>query len=425
MNKNEIMVSVWGIAYNHENYIRDAIEGFLNQKTSFKYEIVIHDDASTDNTANIIREYEQKYPGLIRGIYQKENQFSKNLGEWNGKKPLMKKNLKGKYIAICECDDCWIDRHKLQIQFDYLESHPECMMISHNALCHNYEANSIKPMNPYNDDKIISAEELIIQYNGNIPTASTMYRHEMLEISGFFLEGGVGDYPLELYCQSKGTVYYIDRIMSLYRYKHNGSWCKTHEGDAVKYCTLIGKIIWFLKRYNRYTENKFEWYISYKIQLYLNAVLMKYKELSYNSFNNLCDRCNECDNAENTHYYSELKRIYVQLTDEKYCDDKIRKFSMNHSHIVIWGAGEYGKIVAKQLEKNEIDFKGFVISDNQKKNEQYMKKPVWNLINLPYKNENIGIIVAVDVWHWRNVRNVLKEMKGLDYIYPFGAQGLW
>ena len=74
----DILVSIWCVTYNHALYIRDAIEGFLSQKTNFKYEIIIHDDASIDSTAEIIREYEQKYPNLIHGIYQTENQYSRN-----------------------------------------------------------------------------------------------------------------------------------------------------------------------------------------------------------------------------------------------------------------------------------------------------------------------------------------------------------
>ena len=74
MKNSEIMVSICCITYNQEDYIRDAIESFLRQKTDFKYEIIIHDDASTDNTANIIKEYEKKYPDIIKPIYQKENQ---------------------------------------------------------------------------------------------------------------------------------------------------------------------------------------------------------------------------------------------------------------------------------------------------------------------------------------------------------------
>ena len=78
-NKEEIMVSVFCTAYNHGKYIRDCLEGFVKQKTNFKFEVLINDDASTDNTASIIREYEKKYPDIIKPIYQKENQYSKGI----------------------------------------------------------------------------------------------------------------------------------------------------------------------------------------------------------------------------------------------------------------------------------------------------------------------------------------------------------
>ena len=70
---SEIEVSVCCLAYNHEKYIRDALEGFVNQNTNFRYEVLVHDDASTDKTAKIIEEYEERYPDIIKAIYQKEN----------------------------------------------------------------------------------------------------------------------------------------------------------------------------------------------------------------------------------------------------------------------------------------------------------------------------------------------------------------
>ena len=117
------MVSVCCITYNHAKYIRDAIEGFLNQKTTFLFEILIHDDASTDNTAQIIREYELQYPQLIFPIYQKENQFSK--GNSNNTLKFNVPRARGKYIALCEGDDYWTDPNKLQKQVNFLETNPD------------------------------------------------------------------------------------------------------------------------------------------------------------------------------------------------------------------------------------------------------------------------------------------------------------
>ena len=117
------LVSISCITYNHEPYIVQALNGFLMQKTSFPFEVLVHDDASTDRTADIIREYEKKFPKIIKPIYQKENQYSKGFtavtATWNFPR------AQGKYIALCEGDDYWIDENKLQKQVDFLEKNPE------------------------------------------------------------------------------------------------------------------------------------------------------------------------------------------------------------------------------------------------------------------------------------------------------------
>jgi len=128
-DQEDVMVSIICLTYNHENYIADAIEGFLMQETDFRYEILIHDDASTDSTAEVIRSYEKKYPHLIKPVYQKVNQYSKNI---KISPTFIYPNAKGKYIAICEGDDYWTDPKKLQIQFDCLENNPDVVCCYHN-----------------------------------------------------------------------------------------------------------------------------------------------------------------------------------------------------------------------------------------------------------------------------------------------------
>ena len=115
------LVSIDCITYNHKQYIRDAIEGFLMQITNFPVEILIHDDASTDGTVEIIREYEKQYPWLIKPVYQTENQYSKHNSFISISKIQYGRAL-GKYIAFCEGDDYWTDHYKLQKQVDFLES---------------------------------------------------------------------------------------------------------------------------------------------------------------------------------------------------------------------------------------------------------------------------------------------------------------
>lgn len=127
-DQEDVMVSIVCFTYNHENYIADAIEGFLMQETDFRYEILIHDDASTDNTAEVIRSYEEKYPDRIKPIYQKVNQYSKNIKIGS---TFVYPRAQGKYIALCEGDDYWTDPKKLQIQFDCLEKNPDVVCCYH------------------------------------------------------------------------------------------------------------------------------------------------------------------------------------------------------------------------------------------------------------------------------------------------------
>ncbi len=127
---NKPLVSICCITFNQKAYIKDCIDGFLMQKTNFNFEILIHDDASTDGTQEIISEYELKYPNLIKAILQLENQYSKGI------KPLVKYIFpiaQGKYIALCEGDDYWTDPFKLQKQVDFLETNPHVGLVHTDA----------------------------------------------------------------------------------------------------------------------------------------------------------------------------------------------------------------------------------------------------------------------------------------------------
>ena len=124
---DEIVVSICSITYNHAHYIRQCLDGFLMQKTNFSFEVLIHDDASTDGTEEIIKEYEAKYPEIVKPLYEKENQWVKGI---RGSKVFNYPRARGKYIALCEGDDYWTDPYKLQKQVDFLEANPEYGMIS-------------------------------------------------------------------------------------------------------------------------------------------------------------------------------------------------------------------------------------------------------------------------------------------------------
>lgn len=129
MSLNNPMVSICCLTYNHSAFISECLDGFLGQKTSFPFEILIHDDASTDGTQEIIKDYSEKYKDVIFPLFEKENQFSKYSG--NMDVVFNYSRARGKYIAYCEGDDYWTDPLKLQKQVDFLESHPEYSVCFH------------------------------------------------------------------------------------------------------------------------------------------------------------------------------------------------------------------------------------------------------------------------------------------------------
>lgn len=141
--QNIPLVAIECTVYNHEPYLRDCLDGFVMQQTDFPFVAVVHDDASTDKSADIVREYAAKYPDIIRPIYETENQYSKGTLS-----RIMNEALDAtgaKYIALCEGDDYWTDPHKLQKQVDFLESHPDYALTSHRYTIYDHERATFEP----------------------------------------------------------------------------------------------------------------------------------------------------------------------------------------------------------------------------------------------------------------------------------------
>ena len=229
-NNNGIVVAIYCIAYNHENYIRDCLDGFVMQKANFRFVAIVHDDASKDNTAKIIREYEEKYPEIIKPIYESENQFSKDDGSLA---QIMNKAVAetgADYVAMCEGDDYWTDPYKLQKQVDFMEENKAYSACFHNARVLGEDGkvwlfNDLKESHDQTPDAIIKRHWFI-------PTASLMYRNLIAEYPDF-MKKEIRDYAFELFYASKGSFYYMDDVMSVYRL-HQGSFSKDIAKDQIK-----------------------------------------------------------------------------------------------------------------------------------------------------------------------------------------------
>ena len=233
MQSKGIVVSVACITYNHAPYIRQCLEGFLMQKTNFPIEIIVHDDASTDGTDDIIREYALKYPELFKVILQEENQYSKGVDVLS----LVFERSAGKYIALCEGDDYWTDPLKLQKQVDFLERNPSYSMCFTNAIQH-FEDGSI-PDRPFSNlyEKDYLGVELF--RNWCVPTASIVLKRDIIQSNLFQVASTnqnfvFGDIILILTCASLGKVKALPLFTSVYRVTGHGALVRqdsTEEGQ--------------------------------------------------------------------------------------------------------------------------------------------------------------------------------------------------
>ncbi|WP_278885435.1 MULTISPECIES: glycosyltransferase family 2 protein [Bacillota] len=233
----DIKVSVCCLVYNHEKYLRQCLDSILMQETNFKYEILIHDDASTDGSVDIIREYERKYPDIIKPLYQKENQYSKGVKiSWTYQYP----RAKGKYIALCEGDDFWNNKNKLQRQADMMDKKDDLSMCVHDVLRVLESGQQTGEKNPPIDIKegILSSMDVLkmLEVDNIYPfhTSSYFFRatyiHKIEEkLPEFFRKTATGDVVLMVYLATKGDFGYIKQSMSSNRINSIGSWTESQQ----------------------------------------------------------------------------------------------------------------------------------------------------------------------------------------------------
>lgn len=402
--QNQIMVSIVCLTYNHEAFIEEAIKGFLNQKVSFDYEVLVHDDASTDRTACILERYEQKYPDIIKPIYQTENQYNCCRIFPNYIMP----RIRGKYIALCDGDDYWIDKKKLQLQVDYMEQHPDCTMTMHNAWRLQWDTGEKKILNTFPESGYYEQREQILAGLGtDFPAcASMVFRSDIMKsIPAFFLEPKAIDYSIRQYCAAKGNIYYFDRIMSVYRAATPQSFMKMATGDISFYCQYTLEMIRFFEQFNAYTEYKFNEILKRKIASdyygYCCSIQIE-KGLEY---------AKDLDS-------SVLKKYYKYLSED-YESEAIKALNGSVKYLYIYGTSRIAAICGKQLERQGISFEGYVVSNGQLKGDSFQGKKVYYLGELKTDKKDTGFLLGVQPVNADVIINVLEENGYTLYCEPY------
>ncbi|MDR1418594.1 MAG: glycosyltransferase [Endomicrobium sp.] len=365
-NKEMPLVTVICMTYNQARFVKQCLESILAQKTTFPFKIFIHDDASNDSTASIVREYGLKYPSMIESAYEKENQFLK--------KTLFKymvglfKKMDTKYFTCCDGDDYWLGDTKMQSAIDYLESHPEFTAYASNT---------------YIDDENKKGEKIIMFDNKNIDydffttdkvyiahTSGTFFRNifthkELDEIEKYntdFENCFLGDTVRNLYHLKKGKFHYEKKVESVYRITTKGIYAKFTdlEKDCVNLKMLEGILLYFKQeRADLFLEN-FCWsvnkiFLSYKTVKLLtvlnaNGMLERiYRVIEYNNkFNFLFD----LSSSKNFCFYlpsytiCEYTELFIVLS--KYLSEKL--------NLDVYYIDYKDGFASKQLKNSRVKF---------------------------------------------------------------------
>lgn len=245
------LVSICTTTYNHIRYLESAIESFLMQECDFSYEILIHDDCSTDGTAELVQKLAAAHPDVIFPLYEEANQYSRNV-------PINETfnfpRARGKYIALCEGDDFWLCKDKLQRQIAALETHPECTFSFTDAVIH--DENGLQPDRPFlpyyeherpylpvADGVMTLAEVAMLSF---IPTASFVFRTDTLRsLPPAFTDKMCqhGDLKMKLFLTAAGSAYYVAQQSCVYRENVAGSafqvWKKEKRSQLYTRCETV------------------------------------------------------------------------------------------------------------------------------------------------------------------------------------------
>ena len=244
---SEVKVSVCVITFNHEKYIAQCLDSILMQECAFAFEVVIRDDCSHDQSLKIIKDYQGRYPNIIRLI-----QAEINIGA-NSNLLKVFESARGKFIAICEGDDYWIENTKLQQQLDVMESRPELTFVSHACRLHDHTGLAGLDYIKGTGITEVTCNDVLSVSGQFAPTASYMFRRETVtELPSWFKDAPVGDFFIEMYGIATGKGVHLNKALSAYRTASEDSWStQNNERQFEKMLMFSEKMNWCLEQMER------------------------------------------------------------------------------------------------------------------------------------------------------------------------------
>ena len=319
------LVSISCITFNHVNFIQKALTGFLMQKTNFKFEVLIHDDASKDGTEEIIRDFERRFPSIIKPLYEAKNQWKKGR---KGSAVFNFPRAKGKYIALCEGDDYWTDPLKLQKQVDFLEANKTIALAAHNVQIVGKEFNEIidRPYHNQISTGIYNTEDIIKGFK--LPTNSILFRNHLYDFKNtpkWSSKIRSGDKYLYLMLSTFGDIYYDNTIMGAYR-KHEGGIVGSYDSWSYqKHILIHNNQIFFWRNFKEFFHPKYQKDININIA-------KEYADMSLRSLKNQEQFFKSIPYIYFTywHHKSSFTKLWAQLIP--IFQEKINKF-MHKQHL--------------------------------------------------------------------------------------------
>ena len=418
---NNPTVTVWCLTYNQKEFIKDALDGFVMQKTSFPFEVIVHDDASTDGTTDIVNEYAKKYPEIIKPMIETENQWQKGglkhiIGIMN------EKHRRGKYIAFCEGDDYWTDIQKLQIQVNFLLKNCEYSLTVHNGIKQNCVSNTTHPMvTDYSDHEIIT-EDIIMQMDGWYPTASFVGKKQIFIDSFELFSGQAQDFAIQLFSSYIGKVFYFSKCMSVYRFFVKNSWTnRTYICDKTRILDIFNNLE-ILSRFNKLSNYAFENVVNFR-QTILWASVIDLISQPLSEFELLVSTVKNCIplNLNKETYINQMysKRSLIFSNKERFSSNSdinklISKFVFKN--LIIYCASTAGERMLENYKRLGVDVKFFVDSDSSKDNSVFCGKKVICVSTLDTLNLDDYIIQIASIDYDSQIEKVLKKFNKCNYI---------